>query len=84
MSERDRLIVLLNACFILLFSFLLLGQCRNERQIRQLDEKQSEINRAAYEKNERMAKDIRLLSQDVRIHNNILLTQEYITEDEND
>ena len=82
MSERDRLIVLLNACFIMLFSFLILGQCRNERQIRQLDEKQSEINRAAYEKNERMAKEIRLLSQNVRIHNNILLSQEYTTEDE--
>ena len=84
MSERDRLIVLLNACFILLFSFLLLGQCRNERQIKNLDDRQSEINRATYEKSERMAKEIRLLSQDVRIHNNILLTQEYITEDEND
>ena len=82
MSERDRLIVLFNACFILLFSFLVLGQCSNERRIKQMDERQSEINRAAYEKNERMAKEIRILTQDVRIHNNILLTQEYITEDQ--
>jgi hypothetical protein len=82
MSERDKLIILLNACFILLFSFLIMALCHNEKQIRQLDEKQAEINRAAYEKTERMAKEIRLLSQDVRIHNNILLTQEYILEDE--
>lgn len=82
MSERDRLIVLLNACFIMLFSFLLLGQCRNERQIKKLDEKQSEINRAAYEKNERMARELRILTQDVRIHNNILISKEFIQEDE--
>lgn len=81
MSERDKLIVLLNTCFILLFSFLLLGQCRNERQIKQLDERQTEINRAAYEKNERLDREIRLLTQDVRIHENILLTQEYTKED---
>lgn len=82
MSERDRLIVLLNACFIMLFSFLLLGQCRNERQIKKLDEKQAEINRAAYEKNERMARELRILTQDVRIHNNILISKEFIQEDE--
>ena len=82
MSKRDRLIVLFNACFILLFSFLVLGQCSNERRIKQLDERQSEINRAAYEKNERMDQELRLLTQDVRIHNSILLAQEFIMEDE--
>ena len=82
MSKRDRLIVLFNACFILLFSFLVLGQCSNERRIKQMDERQSEINRAAYEKNERMDQELRLLTQDVRIHNSILLAQEFIMEDE--
>lgn len=82
MSERDKIVISLNACFILLFSFLFLGQCSNERRIKQMDQRQSEINRAAYEKNERMDQELRLLTQDVKIHNSILLSQEFITEDE--
>ena len=82
MNERDKILVLLNACFILLFSFLMLAQCHNERRIKQLDEKQAEINRVNYERNERMDKELRLISQDVRIHNNILLMQDYTEAEE--
>ena len=82
MSERDRLIAIMNACFILLFSILLLAQCGNEKRIKKMDEKQTEINRVTYERNERMDKELRLLSQDVRIHNNILLSNEYLEGDE--
>ena len=77
MSERDRLIVLFNFCFILLFSFLLMAQCHSEKQLRTLEAKQNEINRANYERNERMDKELRLLTQDVRICENILLTDDY-------
>ena len=82
MSTRDRLIVLFNICFILLFSFLILAQCHIDRQMRKLEAVQSEINRANYERNERMDQELRLLSQDVRIHNNILLFDDYEEESE--
>ena len=82
MSERDKITILFNACFILLFSFLMLAQCHNERQIKRLEEKQNEINYATLQRNERMDKELRLLTQDVRIHNNILLTQDYLEEEE--
>lgn len=82
MSERDRILVLFNFCFILLFTFLILAQCHSDRQLQSLEAKQNEINLANYERNERMDRELRLLSQDVRIHNNILLSQEYILEDE--
>lgn len=77
MSERDRLIVLFNFCFILLFSFLLMAQCHSEKQLQTLETRQAEINRANYERNERMDKELRLLTQDVRICENILLTNDY-------
>lgn len=77
MSERDRLIVLFNFCFILLFSFLLMAQCHSEKQLQKLETSQAEINRANYERNERMDKELRLLTQDVRICENILLTNDY-------
>ena len=82
MSERDKILVLFNICFVLLFSFLILSQCHTERQIKQLDNKQAEINRVNYERNERMEKELRLLNQDVRIHNNILLMQDYTEAEE--
>jgi len=77
MTERDKILVLFNFCFILLFSFLILAQCHIDRQVQRLEAKQNEINTANFERNERMDKELRLLSQDVRIHNNILLTNEY-------
>lgn len=77
MRERDKILVLFNFCFILLFSFLILAQCHIDRQVQRLEAKQNEINTANFERNERMDKELRLLSQDVRIHNNILLTNEY-------
>ena len=77
MSERDRFVVLFNACFIILFVFLMLAQCSNEKRIKKLDEKQSEINRVNFERNERMDRELRLLTQDVKIYGNILLSQEY-------
>ena len=82
MSERDKILVLFNLCFILLFSFLLLAQCHTDRQMQQLDAKQSEINRANYERNERMDRELRLLTQDVKIHNSILISQEFLQEEE--
>ena len=82
MTERDKILVLFNLCFILLFTFLILAQCHTDHQVQQLDARQSEINRANYERNERMDKELRLLSQDVRIHNNILLTNDYLEVEE--
>lgn len=82
MTERDKILVLFNFCFILLFTFLILAQCHSDRQLQNLEARQSEINRANYERNERMDKELRLLSQDVRIHNNILLTDEYLEVEE--
>lgn len=82
MSDKDKILILFNFCFILLFSFLLLAQCHNERQLRTLEEKQNEINQTNYERNERMDKELRLLTQDVRIHNNILLFDDYKEEQE--
>lgn len=80
MSDKDKILILFNLCFILLFSFLILAQCHSDRQLRTLEAKQNEINQANYERNERLDKELRLLSQDVRIHNSILLTQEYTEE----
>ena len=82
MSERDKIIVVFNFCFILLFSFLILAQCHTERQIKKLEANQAEINQTAWEKTERMAKELRVLSQDVQIHDNLLLNQTFIQEDE--
>ena len=82
MSERDKIIVVFNFCFILLFSFLILAQCHTERQIKKLEAKQAEVNQTAWEKTERMDKELRLLSQNIRIHENLLLNQTYIQEDE--
>lgn len=81
MSERDKILVIFNFCFILLFSFLILAQCHTEKQIKKLDAKQAEINRTAWEKTERMDKELRLLSQDVQIHENLLLNQDYTQEE---
>ena len=81
MSERDKILIIFNFCFILLFSFLILAQCHTEKQIKKLDAKQAEINRTAWEKTERMDKELRLLTQDVQIHENILLNQDYTQED---
>lgn len=82
MSERDKVLVVFNFCFILLFSFLIMAQCHTEKQIKKLDAKQAEINRTAWEKSERMDKELRLLTQDVQIHDNLLLNQTFIQEDE--
>lgn len=82
MSERDKILIIFNFCFILLFSFLILAQCHTEKQIKKLDAKQAEINRTAWEKTERMDKELRLLTQDVQIHENILINQEYTQEDD--
>ena len=82
MSERDKVLVVFNFCFILLFSFLIMAQCHTEKQIKKLDAKQAEINRTAWEKSERMDKELRLLTQDVQIHGNLLLNQTFIQEDE--
>ena len=82
MSERDKVLVVFNFCFILLFSFLIMAQCHTEKQIKKLDAKQAEINRTAWEKSERMDKELRLISQDVQIHENLLLNQDYIQEDD--
>lgn len=82
MSERDKILVVFNFCFILLFSFLILAQCHTEKQLKKLDAKQAEINRTTWEKTERMDKDLRLLSQDVQIHENLLLNQDYTQEDD--
>ena len=82
MSERDKVLVVFNFCFILLFSFLIMAQCHTEKQIKKLDAKQAEINRTAWEKSERMDKELRLLTQDVQIHSNLLLNQTFIQEDE--
>lgn len=82
MSERDKILVVFNFCFILLFSFLILAQCHTEKQLKKLDAKQAEINRTAWEKSERMDKELRLLTQDVQIHDNLLLNQTFIQEDE--
>ena len=82
MSERDKIIVVFNFCFILLYSFLILAQCHTERQIKKMDAKQAEINQTAWEKTERMDKELRLLSQDVQIHDNLLLNQTFIQEDD--
>ncbi len=82
MSERDKIIVVFNFCFILLFSFLILAQCHTERQIKKLDAKQAEINQTAWEKTERMDRELRLISQDLQIHENLLLNQDYIQEDD--
>ena len=81
MSERDKILILMNFCFVMLFVFLMLGQCHTEKQVKKLDAKQSEINQSAYEKTARMEKEIRLLSQDVKIHENILLNQDYTQEE---
>lgn len=81
MSERDKILILMNFCFVMLFILLMLGQCHTEKQVQKLDAKQEEINRSAYEKTERMEKEIRLLSQDVKIHENILLNQDYTQEE---
>lgn len=82
MSERDKIIVVFNFCFILLYSFLILAQCHTERQIKKMDAKQAEINQTAWEKTERMDKELRLLSQDLQIHENLLLNQDYTQEDD--
>ena len=82
MSERDKILIIFNFCFILLFSFLILAQCHTERQVKKLEAKQAEVNHTAWEKTERMAKELRLLSQDVQIHDNLLLNQTFIQEDE--
>ncbi len=82
MSERDKIIVVFNFCFILLYSFLILAQCHTERQIKKMDAKQAEINQTAWEKTERMDRELRLLSQDVQIHDNLLLNQTFIQEDD--
>ena len=82
MSERDKILIIFNFCFILLFSFLILAQCHTEKQIKKLDAKQAEINRTAWEKTERMDKELRLLTQDVQIHENILINQDYTQEDD--
>lgn len=82
MSERDKVLVVFNFCFILLYSFLILAQCHTERQIKKMDAKQAEINQTAWEKTERMDRELRLLSQDVQIHDNLLLNQTFIQEDE--
>jgi hypothetical protein len=81
MSERDKILIIFNFCFILLFSFLILAQCHTEKQIKKLDAKQAEINRTAWEKTERMDKELRMLSQDVQIHENLLLNQDYTQEE---
>ena len=81
MSERDKILIIFNFCFILLFSFLILAQCHTEKQIKKLDAKQAEINRTAWEKTERMDKELRLLTQDVQIHENLLLNQDYTQEE---
>ena len=81
MSERDKILIIFNFCFILLFSFLILAQCHTEKQIKKLDAKQAEINQTAWEKTERMDKELRLLSQDVKIHENIILNQDYTQEE---
>ena len=81
MSERDKILIIFNFCFILLFSFLILAQCHTEKQLKKLDAKQAEINRTAWEKTERMDKELRLLSQDVQIHENIILNQDYTQEE---
>lgn len=82
MSERDKIIIAFNFCFILLFSFLILAQCHTERQIKKLEAKQAEVNQTAWEKTERMDRELRLLSQDMQIHGNLLLNQTFIQEDE--
>lgn len=82
MSERDKIIVVFNFCFILLYSFLILAQCHTERQIKKMDAKQAEINQTAWEKTERMDRELRLLSQDLQIHDNLLLNQTFIQEDD--
>lgn len=82
MSERDKILIIFNFCFILLFSFLILAQCHTEKQIKKLDAKQAEINRTAWEKTERMDKELRLLSQNIQIHDNLLLNQTFIQEDD--
>lgn len=82
MTEQNKILIFFNICFVLLFSFLLLAQCHTEKQIRKLDAKQEEINRTAWEKTERMDRELRLLSQDIRIHENLLLNQTYTQEEE--
>ena len=82
MSERDKITIAFNFCFVLLFSFLILAQCHTERQVKKLEAKQAEVNQTAWEKTERMAKELRELSQDVQIHDNLLLNQTFIQEDE--
>lgn len=82
MTEQNKILIFFNICFVLLFSFLLLAQCHTEKQIRKLDAKQEEINRTAWEKTERMDRELRLLSQDIRIHENLLLNQAYTQEEE--
>ena len=82
MSERDKILAVFNFCFILLFTFVILAQCHLDRQMQKLEAKQNEINLSNYERNERMDKELRLLTQDVKIHNNILLFEDYQEEEE--
>ena len=82
MSERDKILAVFNFCFILLFTFVILAQCHLDRQMQKLEAKQNEINLSNYERNERMDKELRLLTQNVKIHNNLLLFEDYQEEEE--
>lgn len=78
MNKWEKIFIAVNFGIILFFIFLVLAQCNIDRNVRKLEAVQNEINRSNYERNERMDKELRILSQDVRMCENILLNNDYV------
>lgn len=82
MSDRDTFLVIFNACFILLFIILLGGNIHNQKLIRQLEEKQNQVNAINLERNERQDKELRQLRTDADITLRVVMEKQFLQEEE--
>lgn len=82
MSERDTFIIIFNACFILLFIILLGGNIHNQKLIKQLEEKQNQVNAINLERNDRQDKELRALKTDAEITLRVVMQNQFLQEDE--
>lgn len=82
MSERDTFLVIFNGCFILLFIILLGGNIHNQKLIRQLEEKQSQVNAINMERNERQDKELRQLKTDAELTMRVVMQKKFLQEEE--
>lgn len=82
MSSRDRIILIMNLSFIILFFLLIAADVKHQNALQQIEQTQGKINAATYERNERQDQELRLIKQDMEIYENIILSKTYLEEEE--